>query len=265
MLGLTLTKNSWAWGACGKHPLARDFFYAGPKDSFIQAVADWIKNGYQRLTQPGWTGKDFFSWRFWARGQKKGFLSCGVIRDSSDSIGRPFPLMIMGSGPLKGWEEQWDLVPLVCEETWAHMEYMAARRFDGFDQFEKDLKLIKPPSPRWSDIRPETQASPSCNLTDLSRITAALINDMSVTITMGNASSTDLNQQAGAWHLLLKENIKYAPSSVFMGGGSSSGSYMAVFSRALVAKDFMGLWSGASIQNKSSESVPGAIGGHELQ
>ena len=256
MLGLTWTKNSWTWGACGKHPLARDFFYAGPKDHFIQAVAEWVKNGYQRLAQPARTGNEFCSWRFWARGHKKGGLSCGVIRDSSDSIGRPFPLMIMGSGPLKGWEEQWDLLPKVCEETWGQMEYMAARRFGGFEQFEKDLRLIKPPSAKWSEIRSGTggASAPSCNDMDVEKMTATLLHDKALVIRLAGGASADPNELARAWHCLLKARVSDVPSSVFM-GGSSAGTSMAVFSRALVTTDFMRLWSEESIQDGQGDML----------
>ena len=64
------------------------------------------------------------SWRFWAKGANKKALVCGVARDSSDSVGRPYPLLVVGTGPLADWEDEWELLPAACENTWNQMDVM---------------------------------------------------------------------------------------------------------------------------------------------
>ena len=129
------SKQTWNWAACGKHPVGRDYFSVGLNDPILKAFSDWIDSGYQRLNPEHGSASVFYSWRFWAKGLKKGSLVCGVGRDSSDNIGRPYPFLIMGTGPLKGWEENWDVLPDVFGETWRQMEYMSAKRFSDFEQF----------------------------------------------------------------------------------------------------------------------------------
>jgi type VI secretion system protein VasJ len=55
------------------------------------------------------------------RRQKRN-ADCGLGRDSSDSIGCPYPLLIMGEGRLKGWEKRWSQLPVQLNRTWKRME-----------------------------------------------------------------------------------------------------------------------------------------------
>ena len=84
------------------------------------------------------------------KGPRKGFLACGLLRDSSDSLGRPYPLLIIGSGSLQGWEERWDLLPLACERSWEQMESIATGTFLDFEHLQEEVRRIEPPRPQWS-------------------------------------------------------------------------------------------------------------------
>jgi len=89
----------------GKHPVAMDYFHLGTSAPLVNAFGAWIENGYQKVVSPARNGLALHSWRFWARGIQKGHIACGVVRDSSDSTGRPYPLLVMGIGKLPGWEK----------------------------------------------------------------------------------------------------------------------------------------------------------------
>ncbi len=145
MLGPIGSTLHWRWAAYGKHPVASDFFRLGEEFSLGKGFSEWVGNGYKVLTSRGRADQGLYFWRFWARGAQKGTLACGVLRDSSDRVGRPFPLLIMGMGPLKGWEEAWDLLPFACETTWNQIEYLSALVVNDFKKLENEYGQIRPP------------------------------------------------------------------------------------------------------------------------
>jgi hypothetical protein len=52
MLGSVKHKAGWIWYDGGKHPAAKYFLEIGPRDSLLQAVADWVAGGFRQwLTQ----------------------------------------------------------------------------------------------------------------------------------------------------------------------------------------------------------------------
>ena len=151
MLDTLDDENNWQWAVFGKHPAAKDYFRMGAETTFVEGLFGWVENGYQLLTANADATPDFCSWRFWAREAGKNTLACGVVRVSSDSMGRPYPLVIMGSGPLKNWQENWDLLPFGCERTWRQIEYLAANLFTDFKKLEEEIRTIRPPEADWSE------------------------------------------------------------------------------------------------------------------
>ena len=150
MLDIREDGQDWQWAAFGKHPTAKDYFRLGEETPFVEGLFGWVENGYQLLTARENGSPDFCSWRFWAREAGKNTLVCGVLRVSSDSLGRPYPLVIMGSGTLKNWQENWDLIPLAAERTWRQIEYLAANLFTDFKKLEDEIRTIRPPEADWS-------------------------------------------------------------------------------------------------------------------
>ena len=106
----------------------------------LEALSKWVKNGYQLLNSKQNPISQFYCWRFWVKGPVKNNLVCGVGRDSSDSLGRPYPLLIVGTGFLEDWEAHWDLLPFACDMTWRHIEYVSSKRFTDFKQFEGEIE-----------------------------------------------------------------------------------------------------------------------------
>jgi type VI secretion system protein VasJ len=134
----------------GKHPVAMDYFQLGVSAPLVNAFGAWIENGYQKVVTPTRNRLALHSWRFWARGIQKGHIACGVARDSSDSTGRPYPLLIMGIGKLPGWEKNWDLLSFLFEEIWSQIEYLASRRFNDLKQLESEISRIQVTAEDWA-------------------------------------------------------------------------------------------------------------------
>ena len=162
MLGIIGFTDSWNWAAVGKHPALKDYFTLGVLRQVGQGFREWVQAGYERASaREGGASRGFYSWRFWMKDPRKGFLACGLLRDSSDSLGRPYPLLIIGSGSLQGWEERWDLLPLACERSWEQMESISTRTFFDFNQLQEEVRRIKPPRPQWSKFLEVQQESPA--------------------------------------------------------------------------------------------------------
>ncbi len=256
-------KASWNWWACGKHPVGGDYFRLGPNDGFAQAFSEWIQRGYADLDSGHSASSVFFSWRFWAGGAKKGNLVCGIVRDSSDSMGRPYPLLIMGTGALKGWEANWDRLPDVCGGVWGQMEYLSAKRFMDFSGFESEIRRIKPPvPPQWVKNAADAQwKGPAPDEQEVSKAVTRLIRDKGVFLLLDSGTLGGSQDMAAAWHVMLKERISIVPSTVFM-GGSSEAVFLAVFNRPLAPSDFVSLWSGGMAP--AARDMEGIFSGHGL-
>lgn len=245
MLGSIESTNSWHWAAWGKHPAARDYFCVGPTAQVVKAFSDWVEKGYKILSSKRSPSTKLHSWRFWARGPMRDALICGVGRDSSDGLGRPYPLLIMGTGPLEGWEDQWDLLPFACEKTWSQMEYLCTKRFMDFKQFEDEVRIIRPPYPGWSELisqRGGSQRASSRNPEEMESIASSLPDKPEFFVPLDGEPSSDPFALAGLWHAFLKARNRTVPNAVFMGGAHDR-TYLAVFRRALASTDFVRLWS----------------------
>ncbi len=233
------TIGGWHWAAAGKHPAVRDFMEAGEAFPLFDALSQWMEKGYRE----GSLEKDvnsLRSWRFWARGGRKNAVACGLVKDSCDQVGRPYPLLIMGTGELEGWEEHWDLLPLACETTWAHMEAFSTRTFNKFQDLEKDLFGMRAPSPRWDDFKG----------TDFSTYTSSPSRELIEDFRPGDVFSVQLEtlpaheqkMQILAWHRVCKNHVKELPVIVFMGNRGVEAPHLFMARRALAVDDFERLW-----------------------
>ena len=143
MLGRIRVERRWQWLAHGKHPSARDYFKIGADFPLGRAFSEWAGKGYEGIVTKNRSVSGQASWRFWTREARRDHVVCGILRDSSDAFGRPYPLLVMGSGPVAGWDTNWDLVPFACENAWVQMEYLSARPFIDLRTFEAEVQKFQ--------------------------------------------------------------------------------------------------------------------------
>lgn len=253
MLGSIKAKFNWEWTAYGKHPATSDYFQIGGSDPIVKAFFGWLETGYQKLLSTKTERKQLHSWRFWSQGMKRDTIACGVFRDSSDSLGRPYPLTVMGVGALPEWKDHWDLLPAVFDSVWSQIEYLIARRVRELNQLEVDLRHIKMPSPHWStyDSQRLNTGTPDTSSSERSLISSsngfkkgvdALLTHGEFCVCLDNNENGDFLRPVIAWSRALRASGNIVPSSLFM-GGLPERSYLAVFQRSLNANDFVRLWS----------------------
>jgi len=257
MLGLGKPKNKWHWAAVGKHPVARDYFRLSLNTSILVAFENWIEKGYQVFCSSNISNRSMYSWRFWAKGIKKGNLICGVAKESSDSLGRPYPFLIMGDGMLDGWEEHWDLLPHAFEKTWDQIEYISSRRFDNLKGLENEVYAIKNPKHDWLELKSQNRnqgklqslsnALTISNHNDEIREKAdCLAKTKECLVPLDIQTDEDPLDIASHWNSLLKVHTSDVPNAVFLGGVPEK-RFLAVFNRPLNSKDFVRLWSVSSL------------------
>lgn len=237
----------------GKHPAATDYFQLGINAPLVAAFRGWIENGYRMLLSKKRTRPTFCSWRFWAKGLQKGYIACGVGRDSSDSSGRPYPLMIVGIGTLSGWEENWDLLPLVFAETWRQIEYITSGHFADLRQLETDIGRIKLPPREWTAVadgrlkgndqdNAAEENMMSQQRREIERNVGALLATKELFVPIDADQGYDSLTMACDWLCFLKSHVDIVPNAVFLGGVPER-SYLAMFNRSLNSGDFVRLWS----------------------
>ena len=237
MLGFKLKPTDWQWAAHGKIPAARDFFTIGNELSVFKAFFAWMDRGCQQLNDRDPLEKNC-SWRFWVKGSKKNQLLCGIIKNSSDQIGRPFPLMLIGSGSLKNWEKHWDNLPAACEGLWTELEYLTTKRYDGLEQLAADLRLLKPRDDAWKQPVPKETACREF-IEEASRL-----NDLQKNKELFIPLNSDLvtpELAINCFHDYFKNNYENIPNSIFLGGRPENLLFV-VFDRGLATDDFLRLW-----------------------
>lgn len=252
MLGSVTPPGYWRWAAHGKHRVAGDYFRLGDDLPLLLAFGNWVDQGYRILSAMPNAPAGYRSWRFWARGGAKGQLVSGLVRDSADRHGRPFPLLLVGTGPLSGWEEQWDLVPLACEGSWNQMERLCTRGYEAIRELEADIHKMRGPSPEWSVFqaqREEVEKSAGTSggttplqRTDLEQKAMHLCRQPEIFIPLSERPTDDQFALVSVWHSLLRAEAEHVPNVVFM-GGSQEAAFMVLLQRPLRPDDFVELWS----------------------
>ena len=246
MLGSLGLNRKWIWCVRGKHPGLKDYFNIGGDSPMLAAFADWIEKGYRGLAERSGTPGSLVSYRFWVGGPRGGSLLCGVVKDSSDSVGRPYPLILMGMGPLADWEDHWHQVPMACEASWVQMESMSTRTYRDFKQMEADLRAIKPPVPDWEGYEADAESNPDNaggeqGSAEMQAASADRMNPDVLFMPVAGDRFGDSTRVVRSLHVYLKNASPTLPKAVFMGGRPAE-TLLAVFKRPLVAEDFGRLW-----------------------
>lgn len=242
MLGIIGTKKNWNWAAFGKHPVAKDYFSVGWESPLIHGLSDWVRNGYQSFISEKRFSSEHISWRFWTKGSQREGIACGVLRDSSDQVGRPYPLLIIGLGPLEEWEDHWDLLPFACEKIWDRIEYLAAQRYSDFKIFESEISKIGSPLPDWKEFIDIREGMIAQNLEGFKKPSSLSSEKPEIFIPLEQEGLNDQLMWVALWHRWIKSEAKDPPNALFIGGNLEK-TYLAVFRRAILPQDFVHLWS----------------------
>jgi type VI secretion system protein VasJ len=251
MLEKIKSERRWQWAAYGSHPVAKSYFKLGQEFPLLNRFSGWIENEYQVLASEDNPAKPRRSWRFWSKEARRENIVCGVVRDSNDSLGRPYPLLIIGTGPLKDWLSQWDLMPLACEITWGRMEHICAKTFDDLRELEEEVRNIRAPAAEWLELarkREGFEELGSLHLSELEEGASSVSGRTECFVPLDQVSGRDLFELSVLCHSLLRVRIEAAPRAIFM-GGTAEKPYVAFFRRPLAPSDFIRLWSITSEKN----------------
>jgi type VI secretion system protein VasJ len=250
MLGSLIRPNKWQWMARGKHPGLKDYFSLGAASPLLVGICDWIEEGYRGLTERVDPAGRRIAWRLWVGGHKPGAIVCGIVRDSSDSVGRPYPFIILGIGQLQGWEKAWASLPLAFDKTWTQMEAIATRLSRDLKDLQGDVSCLAPP-------RLEADAVGAVPIgSDVTRDTSPVDNDTldlkpqrpgdsdEGSVFMAIKGLTPGEEALGVAWLMhqVTGTISDIPKAVFLGGNPVC-PMAAIFRRPLQPHDFTRLWS----------------------
>ncbi len=238
-------ERNWQWMMTGKHPCASDYLAIGDKFQFAHVFSKWIERGYDVVNSKKPVKKTFYQWRFWTQEARRDYMACGVIKDSCDAFGRPYPILIIGAGHLSSWEKQWDLLPFACEAIWLQMEYMLSKDIRDSLRLGEQLKSIKMPKPDWPDYLLRRQNIKGLDNEMKITMEKAISQFSDGTDLYFEIKNADINSHFDIiciYHNLLRLKQSSPPYAIFM-GGSIERLYAVCYRRSLLTNDFIKLWS----------------------
>lgn len=74
-----------------------DYFSIGEQTHFVVAYRKWVTFGYQNYINNEGFGKKVCSYRVWSKGDTTTSLAVGLLQSSAENLGRPFPLLLIGT------------------------------------------------------------------------------------------------------------------------------------------------------------------------
>jgi len=254
--------EGWRFAAFGKHPGAKDYIRLGGTTPLLTGIADWVDKGYAGIGGKKKGMADAAAWRFWSKGSGPGALVCGVVRDSVDGLGRPYPLLVLGTGALGNWEDHWDLLPYACLPLWQRIEYLGAQRYEEIGRFESAIRGLHPPVPEWADfsgrrdrevVAPEDRSGAvEPDVASDHEEGGALPGEASRFIRLDGGAGRDPFPAAVVWQTRLRRDDAEAPNAVFF-GGTISRAYLGVFRRSLAMTDFARIWAVTAGEDRPME------------
>jgi hypothetical protein len=203
-------------------------------------IAQWVGAGYREVCGESPPNGHRF-WRFWLRGQQKDYFTCGLLRDSCDGIGRPYPFTVMGTGPVAGWEQHSSLLAASCEVSWRSMEQLAAQAFKDVASLERSLASLKPPRNDWDTLQQEILPTTGGVVSLAGLPTEAGIDDQGRIV----CPISEMNSLESQLANFVTKNIDESPDfnpAIFI-GGLLEFPLLVIYTRSLKKEDCKLLWS----------------------
>ncbi len=168
--------SDFKWFVYGKHPMFADYFSLGEQTHFAMAYRKWVTFGYQQYINSGGPGKQVCSYRFWSKGDSTTSVAVGLLQSSADSLGRPFPLLLMGTVQLSSWRKVWPAFAGALENLWAGLEKIAGERYPLLQDISTELSRISLPAlPERHSAQPGPEAVPNAVFTGGSKEKSTVI------------------------------------------------------------------------------------------
>jgi type VI secretion system protein VasJ len=153
-----------------------DYFSIGEQTHFAAAYRNWVTFGYQQYIQSGGSGKQICSYRFWSKGDSTVSVAVGLLQSSVDSLGRPFPLLLIGTVQLSSWQKMWPAFADALGNVWADLEKIAAERYPSLQDIPAELSRISLPAlPEGHFAQPGPEAAPNAVFTGGSKEKSTVI------------------------------------------------------------------------------------------
>ena len=249
MLELKKKEEFWRWSAQGKQQSLPEYLAVGEMYPVAAALGEWVRKGFTEQSMKETSRRTPCSWRFWVKGSSRDEIICGLLSDSRDSVGRPYPLLIMGNGTLEGWERHWEELPAACESTWSRMEQLVSAYYRNLDSLARGVASLPPPTSLWSvgGSLPEVKADGGEHLTGdemdvFNENIRALSGKKCGYIIVDQFNDCDRVAKTEFVGKTLNRYLAGSPTAVFI-GVMAENSCFAFYNRALTGADFSTLWT----------------------
>ncbi|WDP92872.1 MAG: type VI secretion system-associated protein TagF [Desulfobacter sp.] len=234
MLGIGKKSRDQTITAHGKHPAFGDYFSINMEASPLAgALSAWIEQGVKLEKFLG-AKTNTCAFRFWIKGIKKEDLVLGIVRDSSDSMGRPYPLLVMSTFRMKDRERQWHNIFTWFDPVFRRFEEVAAARHETFRAFETAISRPGFAGPKTKEKESSRLALTLMGWFKKEKDKEAMI----LPVTELETGYTGAVRQEGGWGLFKRTEM---PSTVFLGGVTDR-PRAAFYNRPLKAADFIDLF-----------------------
>ncbi len=243
MLGLGVPGTVFELAAHGKHPAFDDYFSLNTDSPLAKALSAWIEQG-AKLNGNSDGNRLIRSFRFWVRGIKKGELVLGILRDSSDRMGRFYPLLLLAKGIVKDWEDHWNDIFNRFDSLFRTLEEITASRYGNFKEFEIKLRQARfpensdPPGP--GEKMGQEPGLPEKMKAWFEKDGKNGVICLSIAGLLKRVDSlSDRPEQA--WYRLFKKKPR-VPGAVFQ-GGLPENPILTIYARPLKPEDFFELFN----------------------
>jgi type VI secretion system protein VasJ len=237
MLAELTNTGGWEWHAQGKHPAAADFITLGRQCPMSQGLAAWIARSFPRTGSGGAPAGGGRRWQFWIGGSSMHALACGYLAESADSLGRPYPLLLLGRGSLPGWRDCWSGLPTALSKSWAAMDKIVRAGSGSLGDLKQAVAAVPAPT-----VPRELDAVRACSTDSEWRFSEHQAPcGSAIRVEIAGCLPEDGANFSALW-LARHAGRRAVPTAVFIGRCGES-TALWLYARPLAPEDFLEMWS----------------------